>query len=126
MKTNILRFNLNYFLLFMLVLLVETFIALFVRDRFVRPYLGDFLVVILLFLFIKIFINSSNNWILLAVLIIAFAVEALQYFSFVTWLGLGHSSVAGIVLGSTFSWEDLVAYALGVLAIWVVFKVKKT
>ena len=35
------RFRLNYFLVFLLLFLVEVCIALFVRDRFVRPYLGD-------------------------------------------------------------------------------------
>lgn len=38
-----------YALAFGLLLLLEALIAVFVHDRFVRPYLGDVLVVVLLY-----------------------------------------------------------------------------
>ncbi|WP_201768006.1 DUF2809 domain-containing protein [Acaryochloris sp. CCMEE 5410] len=42
------------------------------------------------------------------------AVEVLQYFKILELLGLGSSSLARTVIGTTFSWEDLVAYRLGI------------
>ena len=38
-----------------IIFLVEVCIALFVRDRFIRPYVGDMLVVVLIYTFLRIF-----------------------------------------------------------------------
>ena len=43
-------------------LLLEIFIALFMRDSFVRPFLGDFLVVILLYMIIRSFFPIGAPW----------------------------------------------------------------
>jgi len=42
----------TYFLGFLILFAIECLIAYFVKNRFVRPYLGDFLVVILLYCFL--------------------------------------------------------------------------
>lgn len=94
--------------------LVEVYIALYVRDEFVRPYVGDFLVVILIYALIRAFFKFSMLSTALGVLIFSFVVEILQYFNIVEILGLGHSRFARIVIGTTFVWEDLIAYSLGI------------
>ena len=94
--------------------LVEVYIALYVRDEFVRPYVGDFLVVILIYALIRAFFKFSIRSTALGVLIFSFVVEILQYFKIVEILGLGHSRFARIVIGTTFVWEDLIAYTLGI------------
>jgi hypothetical protein len=53
----------------------------------------------------------------IAVLLFAFFIEVLQYFNLVNLLGLGGSTIARIVLGSSFEWIDLIAYTAGVIAI---------
>ena len=79
-------FQKNYFGLAIVLLITEILIALFVRDQFVRPYLGDVLVVILLYCAIQSFIKIPVRTLSVWVLAFAFAIEGLQYFKFVNWL----------------------------------------
>lgn len=120
-------FRKNYFAAAVLLFLIETGIALFVNDRFVRPYVGDFLVVILIYCFLKSFWKATPSKVGLYVLLFAFAVEAGQHFQLVKRLGLHHSELAKTVIGTGFDWGDLVAYSLGILSIlsfekWVLRK----
>jgi hypothetical protein len=115
-------FNKNYFLATLLLFLIEMGIALFVKDRFIRPYFGDFLVVILLYCFLKSFWNGSPLRVGIYVLIFAFVVEIGQYFQLVKLLGLNHSELARTVIGTGFDWGDLVAYTSGILVVLVIEK----
>ena len=108
-------FKKKYFLLTIILFIIEVFIALFVRDRFIRPYGGDFLVVILIYCFLRTFINQSPLRIAIFTLIFSFAVEIAQYFKIVEVLGLKGNRFAEIVIGTGYSNHDLVAYTLGVL-----------
>ena len=103
----------NYLLLFLAVLFVEVFIALFVRDRFIRPYGGDILVTVLLCAFGRIFLPRRMRLLPLWVFLFAVLVEAGQYFDFVTLLGLGGSRFFTVLLGSTFSFADILCYGAG-------------
>ena len=114
------RFRLYYFLVFLLLFLVEVCIALFVRDRFVRPYLGDVLVVMLLYCFVRSFLKLKPRVAALGVLLFAFLIEMLQYFRLVEVLGLRDNKIATTVLGSSFDWEDLLAYSLGAVLVLLI------
>ena len=107
------KLRITYFLLFFVLLLTEVLIALFVRDRFVRPYIGDVLVTMLICSFIRIFFPNKLS--LLSVYVFAFAalVEIGQYFRLVKILGLEQSTFFRTVLGTTFSLADLICYAAG-------------
>jgi len=107
-------FRKNYLFLALLLFVVEVLIAVFVHDRFVRPYVGDFLVVILIYCFVRSFLNASVTITAVAVLVFSYAIEVAQYFKLVNLLGLEHSRLAVTVIGSSFAWIDLVAYTLGV------------
>ena len=108
-------FKKKYFLLTILLFIVEVLIALFVRDRFIRPYGGDFLVVILIYCFLRTFIKQSPFRLAVVTLIFSFAVEIAQYFNIVEVIGLKGNRLAEIVIGTGYSNHDLVAYTLGVL-----------
>ena len=111
------QFNRNYFILTILLFLIETAIALFVHDNFIRPYFGDFLVVMLLYCFLKSFLNVSV-WVAAGlVLVFSFAIEIAQYFNMVEKLGLQHYKIAKVILGNSFAWMDLLAYVLGILMV---------
>ncbi|MFV8367721.1 DUF2809 domain-containing protein [Flavobacterium sp. XS1P27] len=111
------QFNRNYFILTILLFLIETAIALYLHDNFIRPYFGDFLVVILLYCFVKSFVNVSV-WVAAGlVLLFSFAIEIAQYFNMVEKLGLQHYKIAKVVLGNSFAWMDLLAYVIGILAV---------
>lgn len=98
-----------------LLFLIELYIALYVDDNFVRPYLGDVLVVILIYAMVRTFFKIPIVTTAIGVLIFSFCVEILQYFEIVEILGLGSSSLARTVIGTTFVWEDLVAYSVGIV-----------
>ncbi len=110
-------FNKNYFIAAMLLFIVLVVIAVFVKDKFIRPTVGDFLVVIFIYCFLKSFLNASPLRVGIYVLLFAFAVEIGQYFDLVKLLGLEHSKLARVIIGTRFVWRDLVAYTLGILAV---------
>jgi len=58
----------------------------------------------------------------ISVLVFAYCIELLQYFQLVDLLGVRENKVVATVLGSTFSWQDLIAYLFGFLIIIVVEK----
>jgi len=116
------HFNKTYFGLTAVLLLIEVVIALFVKDRFIRPYLGDVLVVILIYCFVKSFIKISVYKAALGVLLFAFTIEILQYCSLVEKLKLQHNTVAKTVIGTSFSWEDILAYITGILIVLIAEK----
>lgn len=105
--------RLFYFLAFILLLAVEIFIALFVHDRFVRPYIGDVLVVIVLYFLIRIFLPEGCGWLLGIIFLFATGVEILQYFRLVERLGLSDSRLMRAVLGSVYDFRDILCYGVG-------------
>lgn len=112
-------FRKNYFFFFILLFVIEVLIALYVHDNFVRPYIGDVLVVILLYCFVKSFIKLPVMPVAVGVLIFSFIIEILQYCNIVDRLGLGHSKLARTVIGTSFAWEDIWAYIAGFIVILV-------
>jgi hypothetical protein len=110
-------FRKDYFFLTILLFLIEVLIALYVRDRFIRPYLGDVLVVLLMYCFLRTFLKAPVIVLALSVLAFSFLVEASQYFNLVERLGLGNSRLARVVMGNSFAWEDILAYIAGTLLI---------
>lgn len=105
--------RITYLIIFLLLLLTEVLIALFVHDSFIRPYLGDVLVVAVICAFLRVFIPDKVK--LLPVFTSAFAVfvEILQYFDFVSLLGLGENRFFSILLGRTFDIKDIICYIVG-------------
>ncbi|WP_309224593.1 DUF2809 domain-containing protein [Halomicronema sp. CCY15110] len=98
----------------MVLFTVELSIAVFVQDDFIRPYVGDVLVVILIYACVRAFFPVAILPAALGVLVFAFGVEILQYFKVVEVLGWESSAIARTVIGTTFTWEDLIAYTVGV------------
>ncbi len=109
------RFKAYYCFWSIILFLIELYIALYVDDNFVRPYLGDVLVVILIYAMVRTCFKVSIVTTALGVLIFSFCIEILQYFKIVEILGLGSSAFARTVIGTTFAWEDLVAYSVGIV-----------
>ena len=114
---SLLKFNRRYFVLAVLILAIEILIAKFAHDEIIRPYVGDLLVVILIYCFIKSFLNTPVLTTALSVLIFSYAVEILQYFHAVNRIGLQNSKIARIIMGDSFEWIDLVAYTIGIVVV---------
>lgn len=113
------RFNKKYFLAFCILLIIEVCIALYVHDHIIRPFIGDVLVVLLVYCFVRAFTKTPYPKAILGVLLFAYIVEAIQATSFIDWIGLSDHKVAKIILGSTFDWKDILAYTLGALLILI-------
>ena len=113
-------FHKNYFIYTLTLFLVEVFIGLYMHDAVIRPYGGDFLVVILLYCLVKSFTGLSVWTATIGVLVFSYLVETLQYFHIVNLLGLEKSKFACIIIGTSFAWSDLLAYTLGVLVVLIV------
>lgn len=102
-----------YALLFLTVLLSEILIALFVNDNFVRPYVGDMLVTVLICCFLRIFFPTGVKLLPVYVFLFAAAVEVCQYFDIVKLFGLEGNRFISVLLGRTFSFPDIICYAVG-------------
>lgn len=106
------RVRIAYLLVFLGLLLVEICIALFVHDDFIRPYVGDVLVTVLLCCLSRGVLPKLHP--ALPVFGIALAAELWQWLGLTTRLGLD-GTVLGIILGATADWRDVVCYGIGCL-----------
>ena len=97
--------------------LIELLIALFVTDKIIRPFVGDVLVIALIYCFLRIFLQIDYWKIALGVLLFACVIEVLQYFDYVKLLGLENNRILSVAMGRTFEWTDFVAYSTGFLLI---------
>ena len=113
-------FNSNYLMLFLVILILELGLALWIQNGFLRVTFGDFLVVILVYAAARSIIHIKPIYMAIAVLIFAIGVETLQYFKLINLLGLENNMLARLVLGNTFSFQDIFAYILGVTLIYFI------
>ena len=102
-----------YLAIFCGLLAVEVCIALFVHDAFVRPYVGDMLVTLLLCCMCRVAFPDEIRLLPVFVFLFAACVEIGQYFDIVALMGLADNRLLSIALGRTFSWMDLLCYAIG-------------
>ena len=86
------------------------------RDAFIRPYIGDMLVTVLICCFCRVLIPQGVRALPVYVFVFAAIVEIGQYVDFVKLLGLDGNHFASVVFGRTFSVYDLLCYAVGCLA----------
>ena len=116
-------FNLKYLLLTVFIFLIEVLIATKLADIFfVRAYLGDVIVVMLLYTFVKSFVKMNDEKLILGILIFSCLVEFAQYFTVAEKLGFRPGSLMYIVIGNSFSWIDILCYAAGCLLLFLFVK----
>ena len=113
-------FNKRYFLVFVALLVIEVLIAKFVTDSFIRPFVGDYLVMILIYLFSRAWLKGNDRIQILGVLLFCYSVEIAQKFNLVHILGLEQYRLARIIIGTHYDVNDLVAYSLAALTLLIV------
>lgn len=111
--------RINYAIVFLLLIVVEVMIALFVHDSFIRPYIGDVLVVIVLYAGIRVFIPESYRLLPLYIFVFATLVEFLQYFKLVELLGLENNMVLRVLIGTVYDIKDILCYGVGCLLLGI-------
>lgn len=112
-----LKFNKTYTLITLLLFLTEVCIAVYLKTGFIRHTVGDFLVVILMYSFFKVFIEDNHFKIAISVLAFAFVIEFLQLTNYLKLFNLQDNYFAKLILGSSFHASDLVAYTLGIITV---------
>ena len=118
MKRSV-RPRLIYAAVFLLLLITEVIIALFVRDAFLRPYGGDILVTVLLCTLVRILFPKGIKLLPLYVFIFSVLVEFAQYINIVKLLSLSDIAFFRIIVGTSFSWIDIICYGAGCILFFV-------
>jgi hypothetical protein len=104
---------------FTLLLLIEILIGLYVHDNFVRPYIGDVLVTILLCCLCRTVFPKGIHLLPIYVFIFSTLVEVAQYFDIVKILGVENSPLLSTIIGTSFSFIDILCYGVGCLIFWI-------
>lgn len=112
-------FSLKFSLLFVFVFMIEVLIAVFIDDSLIRPFVGDVLVVILLYLFVRMVSKFEHLQVVIGVLLFSYLVELGQYFNLISLLNLQDIKLAKLIIGTTYDGMDLVAYSLGALILYL-------
>lgn len=122
------RFKLNptFLILTILLFIIEVLIALYVHDSIIRPYIGDLLVVLLIYCFVKSFFDFPVLKTAIGVLLFSYLIEIFQYLKLIELLGLQHSKAANIIMGNSFEWIDLLAYTGGFATILLAEKIAES
>ena len=113
--------RLNYGIVSLILLGIEILIGLY-AGGWVRAYLGDVLVVILLYTLVRtISVNKPSKWFILptAILLFSFIVEFLQPWGFCDRFGITNNLLR-IIIGTGFSYIDLICYAVGIIPCYIV------
>lgn len=119
-------FRPSYALAAIAVLGIEIVIAQCMHDRFVRPYVGDSLAVVLVYLALRTVARLRVGTAIAIALAVACGIEVGQYFDLVGMLGLETNRVACLVLGTGFDPQDFGAYAGGAFCVLAVEGRRKT
>ena len=118
--------RLPYIIAFAVILILEILIGLYVRDRFIRPYGGDILVTVLLCCLARAIYPKLSP--ALPVFIFAAFVEFTQWMGLAKLLGV-EGTIIGVIIGTSFSWLDIVCYGVGCIAFaaveWAAFRMMK-
>ena len=114
------KFNFRYFTAGIGLLLVLTFIAIYIKQGFARFLLGDYLVVIMLYCFAKSFIEIKPIYMAIGILSISFVIELLQLIDILKLVNVHKNTLTDLVFGTTFSFKDLIAYTLGIATVFLI------
>jgi hypothetical protein len=107
------RINKKYIISFLILFIIEALIALFVHDNFIRPYIGDILVIILMYTFIRGVMDKKIKTLPIYLFLFALFVEVMQYFKVIELLNLENNKVASIIMGTSFDIKDILCYFIG-------------
>ena len=116
---NNMRKRKKFILAAIILLIIEVLIAKYVHDEIVRPYIGDVLVVFVVYAIIRIIIPEKGKLLSLYVFLFAFCIEILQWFHIVEVLHLSDNRFLSVLIGGVFDWKDIICYGIGCLMLGV-------
>lgn len=106
--------RLPYIIGFVLLVAAEVCIGVFYFNFFIRAYIGDVIVVWVLYCLFRSFVPKkfSSYGVALGILAFSFAVEFLQKLRIADVLGI-KNELLRIIIGTSYAAEDLLCYAAG-------------
>lgn len=114
------QFTFKFLFLSILLFVSEVLIATTFKDNFfVRAYLGDVIVVILMYTMVRTLFRMNNQKLIIGIFIFSCFVEVTQYFHLAEVLGFPSGSIMNILMGNSFSWIDILCYFVGCLMVWI-------
>ena len=113
MNNKLTAYRIFHASLALIILVTEVLIALYVRDTIIRPYGGDVLVVVFIGCVIRAVLPFKIKYLSVYLFLFSFSVEIGQYFNYAKLLGLDKYEFFRILLGTSFSYIDIVCYAVG-------------
>lgn len=112
MKSEAFKKRLVFLAVFVFLFFIEVLIALYMHDDFVRPYVGDMIVTVVVWAFARIVFPDKFKLMSLYVMIFAILVEVGQYLNYVDLLGITNPILV-TMMGTSFAWTDIACYAVG-------------
>ena len=122
--------RLPYIIGFILLVAVEICIGVFYFSHFIRAYVGDVIIVWVLYCLFRSFVPKKYNsyGVALGILAFSFVVEFLQKAHIADILGV-ENQLLRIIIGTSFATEDLWSYAAGtavtIIEIFIFQQLKK-
>ncbi len=113
---RLIYFSLTSFCLAAIILIVK----LFNNNHFIRGFIGDVIIIWLIYFFIKTFYNFHALKLATFTLVIAFTTEFIQYLHITTFFGFEQNTVTSLVFGTVFDPYDLIAYTIGAVSIYII------
>ena len=128
-KNNAVKINFKFyyksFLIAIFIFVVEVLIATELKNIFfVRAYLGDVFVVMLMYYFIKAFFDFNPTKFIVGIFIFSCLIEFAQYFHFGELMGFKDNRIVMIMLGNSFSWLDILCYFAGCVILFLITNIK--
>ncbi len=115
----------DYLIPFLILFLIELSIGIFVHDAFIRPFVGDVLVVVLLYFLLLSFFPIKTRLLPLYIFLFAVLVELGQLVQVLQLLGMEDNKLARIVFGATFDLKDVLCYLIGCILLLLYQRRKK-
>ena len=112
-------YNKTFLILFLTLLIIEVLLATIFANTIFRPVFGDYLVVILIYSFIRAITKLKRLTLGIAVLLFSYTLELFQLFKIRDQFPVLKSKILAIILGTSFDWFDILAYTLGVFTILI-------
>ncbi|MBP3938653.1 MAG: DUF2809 domain-containing protein [Clostridia bacterium] len=113
MKSAVSEKRLIFLGVFVFLFIIEVLIALYFHDDFIRPFVGDMIVTVLVWSFARIIFPDKFKLMSVYVMIFATLIEIGQYFNYVELLGVQDNPLLVTVMGTSFAWADIACYAVG-------------
>lgn len=123
--SSCMKINLKFLFAFLVLLATEIFIGIYVNDSIIRPYIGDFLVVILMYTFIRGIVQKHIRFLPIYLFVFAVAVEVAQYFRIVYLLNMQDNKVISTIIGNSFDIKDILCYLIATVILFMWEKIEK-